>query len=266
MTSTEDKFDGSEDADYVPPASVIKGTKRRRKDDAEVAPPAKRARKSNRTDYSTLATNVTCDCGEHFTLVQPLLDHVFSCGVTVLLDEITEQYVCPHEKCQFTNVLDSAMKFHLLQHKKLKPFICDCSAAFENGTKLMDHINKLACTPAKPKPVENPAKEKVKPKPVENLAKAKGTKVKRHKCGICRRVFDTEKELDAHETKKHAGALENMMWTCHICMKVLTTENGYRYHLERHSGTKYPCVSCKITYLSRSALNRHNRENPQLHS
>lgn len=79
------------------------------------------------------------------------------------------------------------------------------------------------------------------------------------KCGICRKLFLNEIELNTHMKSVHI--ISKNSFECDICLKRVKTANGLHIHKRYvHDETrmwKYKCKACKASFTQESSLQSH---------
>lgn len=122
------------------------------------------------------------------------------------------------EVCGYTNRRRDRLARHVEDHKN-KPFQCDvCTRKFAD--KDMFHMHY---------------------------------RIHEYRCGKCRKKFDGNTKLQAHEQLCNARRFE-----CYMCKFYARSEHSLKIHLRKHSGEKpYSCQLCFIKFKEIRTLRKH---------
>lgn len=80
-----------------------------------------------------------------------------------------------------------------------------------------------------------------------------------YNCKRCKIAFDSKIDHEKHmETQCPKGIPKFRSYICHLCGKVLLTQDTLHRHLRRHAGIKlFPCEFCEREFVERSCLEKH---------
>jgi KRAB domain-containing zinc finger protein len=171
----------------------------------------------------------------------------------------SKPYECSICGGRFAN--ERYLKKHELMHQegliKEKSYMCPhCSEVFPTATNfrihakeehsdMPDHTNVPIRGGSKPVAAVKQRKSKVRPG--------------NYNCEICKRTYELETSLTAHELKKHVND-ENRL-SCDICnVKFITPRTLKKHCYEEHSiGEEIPCRSCDRIFYNKEDLDHHFR-------
>ena len=138
-----------------------------------------------------------------------------------------------------------------------RPYQCSvCSKSYKTRSDLLQHLNSHSSDPLKCPQCETTFLYR---KNLEVHLKRHEIQSKLFKCSdpSCKKLFDTEEDLDAHFKDKHEGVVRPHQ--CSLCPKRYKTPGLLGEHINTvHSSSKtFKCDKCEKAFASQKQLNSH---------
>lgn len=208
--------------------------------------------------------NYQCEkCNEKFSSQEDLDDHVNK-------ENCKQEDPCTCKICGKVFAKRDYLKKHEYMHTSILYKCKYCYCAFMKEKSYNRHVEKMNCS--------------------KSARKIKMAEFNFRKCRICEVEYKTEELLIEHFGESHPGQqphqcfccesclptfrdLQNHIhhhnikkYTCNLCGKPYTSQEGFRKHRLKHKGAEFKCKFCESEFLNESRFKFHEKtckKNPE---